>query len=44
MVDSLFGEIWQAVALGGVLLAGTSWLLLSAVLLVGNRTPTMGQP
>lgn len=37
MVDSLWGELWQAVALTGVAMNGIGWLMLGAVLLLGGR-------
>jgi hypothetical protein len=37
MVDSLWGDFWQAVALAGVLMNGLGWLLLGGVLLLGGR-------
>ena len=34
MVDSLWGEMWQAIAITGVALNGVGWLILGAVLAV----------
>ena len=39
MVDSLWGEMWQVVALIGVAMNGIGWLILGAVLLIGRRGP-----
>jgi hypothetical protein len=39
LVDTLWGEMWQAIAISGVFLNGLGWLLLSLVLLVGDRRP-----
>jgi hypothetical protein len=38
LVDSLWGDMWQAVALAGVAMNGLGWLGLGAVLLVGGRS------
>jgi hypothetical protein len=37
MVDSLWGEMWQTVALAGVAMNGIGWLVLGGVLVVGDR-------
>jgi len=37
MVDSLWGGLWQAVALIGVAMNGIGWLILGAVLVVSGR-------
>lgn len=37
MVDSLWGELWQAVALTGVAMNGLGWLILGLVLVVPER-------
>lgn len=37
LVDSLWGEMWQAVALVGVVMNGIGWLILGVVLLIGGR-------
>lgn len=37
MVDSLWGEMWQTVALIGVAMNGIGWLILGAVLVAGGR-------
>jgi len=37
MVDSLWGDFWQGVALAGVAMNGLGWLILGGVLLVGGR-------
>lgn len=42
LVDSLWGEMWQAVALAGVAMNGVGWLLLGAVLLFGGRATRAG--
>lgn len=42
LVDSLWGEMWQAVALAGVAMNGVGWLVLGAVLLFGGRAPRTG--
>ena len=39
MVDSLWGEMWQAVALAGVAMNGIGWLILGAVLVAPGRSP-----
>lgn len=38
LVDSLWGEMWQAVALAGVSLNGLGWLTLGAVLVSARRS------
>ena len=42
MVDSLWGEVWQTVALVAVALNGVGWLILGAVLVVPGRGPRAG--
>lgn len=42
LVDSLWGEMWQAVALAGVAMNGVGWLILGAVLLFGGRATRAG--
>lgn len=37
MVDSLWGEMWQAIALIGVAMNGIGWLILGLVLVAGIR-------
>ena len=37
LVDSLWGELWQMIALAGVAMNGIGWLLLGVVLLFGGR-------
>lgn len=37
MVDSLWGEMWRAIALVGVAMNGIGWLILGLVLVAGNR-------
>jgi hypothetical protein len=37
LVDSLWGDMWQAIALAGVAMNGIGWLLLGAVLIVPGR-------
>jgi hypothetical protein len=39
MVDSLWGEMWQAIALAGVAMNGIGWLILGAVLVAPSRGP-----
>ncbi len=40
LIDSLWGEMWRAIAVTGVALNGIGWLILGAVLLVcGTRNP-----
>jgi len=39
MVDSLWGGMWQTVALVGVAMNGIGWLTLGAVLVLGDRAP-----
>jgi len=39
MVDSLWGGLWQAVALVGVAMNGVGWLILGAVLVLPGRGP-----
>jgi hypothetical protein len=40
LIDSLWGEMWRAIAVTGVALNGIGWLILGAVLLVGGtRNP-----
>ena len=39
MVDSLWGPMWQAVALAGVAMNGIGWLILGAVLVAPGRVP-----
>jgi hypothetical protein len=39
MVDSLWGEMWQAVALAGVAMNGMGWLILGVVLVAPGRGP-----
>jgi hypothetical protein len=38
MVDSLWGEMWQAVAIAGVVMNGAGWLILGLVLVVPGRS------
>jgi hypothetical protein len=42
MVDSLWGEMWQAIAIAGLILNGVGWLILGAVLVVPSRGPRQG--
>jgi hypothetical protein len=37
MVDSLWGEMWQAIALAGVAMNGIGWLILGVVLVAPGR-------
>ena len=39
MVDSLWGGLWQAVALTGVAMNGVGWLILGSVLVLPGRRP-----
>src|SRR5258705_8432332 len=39
MVHSLWGALWQAVALAGVAMNGVGWLILGAVLVLAGRRP-----
>ncbi len=39
MVDSLWGEMWQAIALAGVAMNGIGWLILGLVLVTPGRGP-----
>jgi hypothetical protein len=43
LVDSLWGELWQAVAIAGVNMNGLGWGVLGAVLLVGGRSRPPGR-
>ena len=42
MIDSLWGDLWQAIALTGVAMNGIGWLTLGAVLVVGGRPDRSG--
>jgi hypothetical protein len=37
LVESLWGEMWQVIALAGVAMNGLGWMLLGGVLLLGGR-------
>lgn len=39
MVDSLWGEMWQLIAITGVVMNGVGWLILGAVLVAPGRSP-----
>lgn len=39
LVDSLWGPMWQAIALAGVAMNGIGWLILGAVLVMPGRGP-----
>jgi hypothetical protein len=42
MIDSLWGEMWQAIAISGVAMNGVGWLTLGAVLFLGARSDPSG--
>jgi hypothetical protein len=39
LVDSLWGEMWQTIALAGVAMNGIGWLILGVVLVAPGRAP-----